>query len=125
MERLMPSLKEDQLTEILRETNIRLRFWLDSLAPNQPYSNPSTPQLISGLLSELLRAGQWLRGGLPDPRDVQLQAELGEYRRNLERLRDQMPAIHSHLLAERARLEGERSRIESAMEWAQSSRQTL
>jgi hypothetical protein len=125
MERLMPSLKEDQLTQKLRETNTRLRFWLDNLAPDQPCSNPSTLRLISGLLSELLHAGEWMRAELPAERDWQLQAELGEYRHNLERLRDQMPAIHSSLLAERARLEAERSRIESAMEWAQSSRQTL
>jgi hypothetical protein len=36
-----------------------------------------------------------------------------------------MPAIHSHLLAERARLEAERVRIESAVDWARGSRQIL
>lgn len=121
----MPLLSEGQLTENLRQTNIRLRFWLESLAPDPPHPTPPTPQLISGLLSELLRAGEWLRSGLPEQHDLQFQAELGEYRRNLERLRDRMPGIHSHLLGERARLEAERTRIESAVEWAQGSRQTL
>ena len=83
------------------------------------------PQLIAELLSELLRVGQWMRQSTPQTHDVQVQAELGEYRRNLERLRDRMPGIHSHLLAERARLEAERARIESAIDWAQGSRQTL
>jgi len=36
-----------------------------------------------------------------------------------------MPAIHAHLLEERARLEAERTRIESAAQWAQGSHQTL
>lgn len=125
MERLMCDLTEGQLTENLRQTNTRLRFWLESLTLNQAEPTPPTPQLISELLSELLRTGAWLRRGLPESRDPQLRAELGEYRRNLERLRDRMPAIHSHLLAERARLEAERTRIESAVEWAQGSRQTL
>jgi hypothetical protein len=43
----------------------------------------------------------------------------------LQCLRDWMPSIHRHLLAEKARLEAERTRIESAVEWAQGSRHTL
>lgn len=119
----MHCLGEAQLTENLRQTNTRLRFWLESLDPDPAHP---APQLISELLSELLRAGVWLRGAArPEERGVQLQAEMGEYRQNLERLRDRMPAIHRCLLAERARLEAERTRIESAVEWVQGSRQTL
>jgi len=115
---------EEQLTENLRQANTRLRTWLEGLETDQEHPTTS-PQLISGLLSELLRTGVWLRGGLPEDRSLQLQAEVGEYRRNLVRLRDQMPAIHSHLLRERARLEAERTRIELALQWAQGSHQTL
>ncbi|MGB8061576.1 MAG: hypothetical protein WCF26_06765 [Candidatus Sulfotelmatobacter sp.] len=125
MERLMLDLTQGQFTENLRQTNRRLRFCLQGLAPDQAHPTSPTPQLISELLSELLRSGAWLRRGLPAPQGPQLRAELVEYRRNLECLQDRMPAIHSHLLAERARLEAERTRIESAVEWAQGSRQTL
>jgi len=79
---------------------------------------------MSGLLSELMRAGEWLRE-LPPDRDSALEQELSAYRRNVERLRDLLPAIHSALLAERARLESERARMTSAAAWARGSRQTL
>lgn len=118
----MHSLGEDPLTENLRQTNRRLRFWLESLDSDPAHP---APQLISELLSELRRAGVWLRGARPEECGARFQVEMGEYRQNLERLRDRMPAIHRCLLAERARLEAERTRIESAVEWVQGSRQTL
>ena len=120
----MFDLTETQFIENLRQTNLRLRSYLQGLAPDQAHPAPA-PQLISELLSELLHTGAWLRRGLPESEDVQLRAELDEYRRNLQCLRDRMPAIHSHLLAEKARLEAERARIESAALWVQGSRQTL
>lgn len=121
----MPSPAPDRLTQDLRETNSRLCSCLDSLAPNhtQP-SAPATPQQMAGLLSELMRAGQWLRA-LPADEDPALERELANYRKNVERLRDLLPTIHRALLAERARLEQERARVESAAEWARRSRQTL
>lgn len=118
-------LTESQFIERLRQTNRRLRFFVEGLAPDPAHPVPATPQLISELLSELLHSGTWLRRGLPESQDPQLRAELEDYRRNIECLRDQMPAVHQHLLAARARLEAERKRIESAVEWAQSSRQTF
>ncbi len=121
----MSTLASDQLAQNLQQTNYRLGLWLDSLAPGHPQASSALPQLMSRLLSELLQAGEWLRGGLPEQREPWLDAELCAYRRNLERLRDWMPAIHRQLLAERSRLEAERLRIESAVQWAESSRQTL
>jgi len=112
----------------LSETNARLRFWLDSLArnpaPGEGWARVATPQQMAGLLSELMRAGQWLRA-LPSQDDPALAGELGEYRRNVERLRALMPSIHDTLLAERARLERERASVAAAAEWAHCSRQTL
>ena len=121
----MPNLTESQCAENLHETNWRLRRYLQTLSPDEAQVAPPSPQLISELLSELLRSGEWLRRGLPESQGPQLRAELDEYRQNLQCLRDRMPSIHSHLLAEKARLESERARIDSAAEWAQSSRQTL
>ena len=115
------------LTHGFQETNRRLRFWLDSLAPsNDPNARPrpATPQQMSGLLSELMQAGSTLRS-LPENKDAELQKELNDYRGLVERLRDLMPAIHEGLLRERARLEGERNRLVSASQWAEASRQTL
>jgi hypothetical protein len=113
------------LTENLHDTNSRLRFWLESLASDRRCPGLATPQEMGGLLSELLRAGEWLRGGLPADRDPALESELAEYRSNLGRLREVLPSIHRQLLLERARLEEERTRVDSAAIWAQGARQSL
>ena len=124
----MSSFPPDRLVHDLHEANSRLCFWLESLAPGD--ASPSaevhaaTPQQMTGLLSELMRAGEWLRG-LPPEKDPALEHELSDYRRNVERLRELLPLIHRTLLQERARLEQQRARVESAAEWARRSRQTL
>jgi hypothetical protein len=43
----------------------------------------------------------------------------------VEQLRELLPFIQSQLLRERARLEDQRTRVQSAAEWARASRQTL
>jgi hypothetical protein len=127
MERMMPVLSVD-LSQQLHETNCRLSFWLDSLSANsmRPVSETAaaTPQQMASLLSELMLAGEKLRA-LPAERDSELEKEVAAYRENVERLRAVLPSIHSTLLRERARLEQERARVESAAEWARRSRQTL
>jgi len=109
----------------LRETNRRLSFWLDSLDHQRPAV--ATPEQMAGLLSELLRTGAWLHAqSLPAfGSDPQLNLELECYRGNVERLRELLPSIHRQLLAERARLETQRARVRSAVEWAHASRQAL
>jgi hypothetical protein len=124
MERLMPGLATAELSQPLRETNARLRFWLDSLISEATPPRAATPQQMAGLLSELMCAGQYLRS-LPSETDAALDHELSEYRANVERLRALLPSIHSTLLEERARLERERARVQSTAEWASRSRQTL
>lgn len=128
MERLMASqelLASDLLALDLLGTNHRLRLRLECLTQT-PHA-PVTPELIGGLLSELLRAGEWVRHRLPPEaqRSPQLQLELAAYRGNVQRLHDLLPGLHRRLLAERARLEAERARIQAAANWAQASRQTL
>jgi hypothetical protein len=118
-------LPQGELAQNLHDTNRRLRFWLDSLVPEQATAGAATPQQMAGLLSELLRAGEWLRAGLPQERDSELETELGNYRRNVERLRELLPFIQRVLLREKARLETERARVECAAEWARGSRRTL
>ena len=130
----MPLLAPDRLATDLHDTNSRLSFWLDSLnrdrsqkdqtQPDREQTGAATPQQMAGLLSELMRAGEWLRA-LPREKNPALEQELSVYRKNVERLRELLPSIQQALLAQRARLEQERARVESAAEWARSSRQTL
>lgn len=127
----MPSLTMSR-SQNLRDTNCRFRFWLDSMLARQGRPTVATPEhispeLMAGLLSELLRAGAGLRAE-PLPAkgtDAEWDRELDEYRGNVERLRDLLPSIHRQLLAERARLEAQRTRVRSAAEWARASRRTL
>jgi hypothetical protein len=115
------------LTQALHETNARLRSSLDRLLPDSasaPAPRPTSPQQMSELLTELMKAGQWLRT-LPAEKPPALEPELCEYRKNVERLRELLPSIHGALLRERARLEQERARVRSAREWVDRSRQTL
>lgn len=121
----MPSPALVPVTFDLHEANSRLRFWLDSLVLDRANAALVTPEQMAGLLSELMRAGVWLRTGQPHTREMQLDERVREYREQLERIRDLLPAIHRQLLSERARLEAERARVESAAAWAQGSRQIL
>jgi hypothetical protein len=79
------------------------------------------------LLSELLSAGVELRSEAIPQRgtDLDLDRELDRYRQNVEQLRELLPSIQGQLLAERARIESQRARIQSATHWARASRQTL
>jgi hypothetical protein len=115
------------LSHHLRDTNHRLRFWLDSLAPRPGQPMTATPEHMAALLSELLRAGAKLRIEPPPAPGANpaLDHELQQYRCNVELLRELLPSIHGQLLAERARLEAQRARVQSAAEWARASRQTL
>jgi hypothetical protein len=122
----MPSLTHSR-TESFRETNRRLSFLLDSMPAKPEASAVATPEDMAALLAELLRAGTELRAE-PLPAkgsEPELDKELREYRRHVERLRQLLPSVHRQLLGERARIEAQRSRVRSAAEWARASRQTL
>jgi hypothetical protein len=118
----MPPLLQD-----MREINRRLSLHLDGITASQLQSKVITPRQMTALLSELLSAGAGFRAtGLPVPgEDRELDPELKKYRWQVERLRDLLPSIHQGLLAERARVEAQRSRVRSVAEWARASRQTL
>ncbi|MGC2403864.1 MAG: hypothetical protein WA510_28990 [Acidobacteriaceae bacterium] len=118
----MPSLLYD-----LRDANRRLGPCLENLVPGHGTGAVATPEQMAALLSELLHAGAALRAE-PIPakgNDPELDIELDRYRRHAERLRDLLPSIHSHLLAERSRIESQRSRVQSVAAWARASRQTF
>jgi len=120
------------LWQTFRDTNSRLQLWLDEIGA--PCGQPVvvTPENMAALLSELLRTGEALRaapdsarGNDPALNDPVLKAELATYRRHVERLRDLMPSIRRHLVAERNHIEVQRARLQSAAQWSRASRQTL
>lgn len=120
----MNSTMETELTGQLHEVNGNLRRLLHTLTPGIR-SAPATPLQMNAVLDTLLRAGEWLRAGFPQNPAPELEVAIAEYRQHLEQLRDLLPFIHSQLLQERARLEAERTRLDSAAEWAHTSRQSL
>ncbi len=111
----------------LRDANRRLHSWLSSMVASHGQPASITPDLIAALLSELLRVGAGLRAQplLVKGTDPELDEELDTYRRNVERLRELLPSIHTQLLMERARIEAQWARIHSAAQWARASRETL
>ena len=116
------------LLQSLRETNQRLSLWFDAIAADSCWPAATSPvEPMAALLSELLRVGAALRAQPPTEKgvDLELDAELAKYRGQVERLRDLLPSIHRQLLAERARLEAQKARVQSAAQWARASRQTL
>jgi hypothetical protein len=121
----MRALVLDQLAFDIRESNRRLRQTMDALVEGT--SGPpraAAPEHIEGLLSELMRVGEWLRAR-PAVADSEVENELLEYRVQVERLRSLLPSLHAALLAERSRLEHERERLQVASEWMRRSQQTL
>lgn len=122
----MPSLTLSR-SHSFRETNRRLFVLLDNMVPNGGQPLIATPEHMAALLSELLSAGKVLRAEPLPARgsDPEFDGEIDQYRRHVERLRELLPSIHGQLLAERARLEAQRTRVRSAAEWARASRQTL
>ncbi len=109
----------------VHEANSRLTFWLNSLVLSRADTPAVTPEQMAALLSELMRAGEWMRNGQPQSRTRDVEETIREYRGQLERIRDLLPTIHRQLLAERARIESERSRVKCAAAWAQASRRTF
>jgi hypothetical protein len=128
----MPPLGQNQFIFELRESSRRLRRWVELLVSSSESrselafsaSPVPTPDQMSGVLSELLRAGEYLRSR-PREGNPELENELADYRHQLVRLRDHLPLIHRSLLNERARLEHKRERVQAAAEWARASRRTL
>jgi hypothetical protein len=117
---------QEQIAWDLHESTNTIRRVLHELLPQASESTPhaATPQQMSDLLSELMHAGQRLRA-LPTNRGGDLERAICDYRQEVEHLRSFLPAIQKSLLAERARLERERERLNGAAAWAQASLQTL
>ena len=91
----------------LHDTNQRLLHWLDSSCGELGQPRLATPDHITALLSEMLRAGTQLRAhAIPEKgTDPELEAELEQYRVNVERLRAGA-AIHPQPASDRTRAAG-------------------
>lgn len=114
-------------SEELYQTNQRLLRLLDRIAGDGGQCRLVSPEEIAALLSELMHTGAGLRlqsATCPEG-DPDFEQELRRYRTHVERLREMLPSIHGQLLAERARIEAQQARIETAAEWARASCQTL
>ncbi len=83
-----------------------------------------TPEHLAGVLTELLRVGEWLQKETAPQCDPEIAAAVQQYRQWLQQLQSLLPALHARLLTERARLEAERSHLETASAWAAGSHNT-
>jgi uncharacterized membrane protein YccC len=106
--------------QALEDANRKLDLLLKVLQPARD-ACPIRAEHMAAVLAEVLRVGEWLRAGLANRKDGRIPAELDQYRRHLEQLRQLLPGVHAQLLTERSRLEAERSHLESAAAWARSA----
>ena len=112
-----------QLLERVQHANQNLGQLVDMLAADQERIR-ITPEHLSILLAELLRVGETVQSeGVPE-NDPELSMALHQYRQHMERLRELLPSLQACLLNERARLEAERSHLEAACAWTESSKHT-
>jgi len=112
--------------EILRQVNANLLSARLGLRPEQKHCSAIRPQDFSDLRSDILRAAESLRRSPVSPETTAaLEKELLEYRGNLEKLKDFLPELHAHLLAEKSRLETAQTHVAAAVAWVQANQQTL
>ncbi len=125
MESVISLDSEDQILKDIQTCTNAIRQVLAQLLPRSPENavNVASPQQMSDLLAGLMRAGQCLRA-LPLQRGRDLEEEICAYRIEVNRLHSFLPAIQASLLAERARLEHDRERLNGAAAWAEASSQT-
>jgi len=107
-------------TQALQDANHRLALLLQALKPKAAPC-PISAEHMSAALAEVLRVGEWLRGGLAQQTTEGMPEALQQYLQNLEKLRGLLPGLHAYLLTERSRLESERAHLESAAAWAKSA----
>ena len=119
---------------ILRDVNYNLRAALDRFHPQSAANSVATPEELSALTADLLRAGECMQNlgttnstsrPLPSAAAKTLQQEMATYRANLETLQASLPDIHARLLAEKARLQTAEKHIASASAWAQANGKAL
>lgn len=123
MESIMTFESQDQMARNLQECTDRIRRVLAQLhsQSTENATKIASPEQMGDLLSELMRAGKYLRI-LPPVRDPDVEQGVSEYRAEVERLRSLLPALQASLLSERGRLERERERLNGASGWAQATR---
>jgi hypothetical protein len=113
-------------TESLRSANRNLRARLARLLPELNPSAPLNPQDLSGVVTDLLHAGDCLRSISPvSVPDAELKEAISEYRSTVEQLAQILPRVHGRLLTEKARLEIARAHVTATAAWAQASQNTL
>jgi len=116
----------DDVTDLLRQTNGRLRAAIARLRAEKNPCRTVKAEDLSGLLADLVAAGECLRGLGPGKGvSPEIERERAEYRDNLETLARLLPEIHQRLQIERARLRAAQSHVDAAAAWASAGRGTL
>lgn len=102
----------------MHETNRRLRDFLELIPQQESGPLRIGPADLTSLLAELKNVERFRKNEINA--DARLDTELAEYRKNLEDLRGLLPSLQARYIAERARLEHDRSHLQAAAGWAQT-----
>lgn len=112
------------LIKVFRESNRQIQAGLEKLSPDSESLIAFTPASMSAMI-ELLSRIQPLLPLAADMQEPPLNMEVSEFQRLVSRLRDSLPGLQARLLRERERIDQETTRLRSALQWTQRSRQTL
>jgi hypothetical protein len=112
--------------EILDRVSAELDNAISRFQPERTRASAITPEEVAALRKEIRYAANCLR---QLPHDAELDPELKQrltiFRHHLERLRLALPALHTHLLTEHARLSEAQIRCNAAVAWIQANHETL
>lgn len=110
----------------LQRANAVLASMLARLQAGRAVSSTITSQDLSELENQILLTGECLRN-LPrhSPSTATITKETARYLNDLQSLKDFLPYLQRHLLAEKSRLEVARSHVVGASAWADANHETL
>jgi len=110
------------LVALLRSTNKSLRDYLDGLSCREL---SVTAVELQSLSDSIERVGQaWRSTATPHNLDQALEAEIAQYAENLQRLKSVLEGLRPELEQRRADLHSGLTKLQAALRWAATLKQT-
>lgn len=120
----MERLEEISSLDHLRDANEHFRNFFARFAGLPVEGNEEELKAMLQIEGTLRSVGALLQGGLPAAKNGELQRELGEYRENLLRLREELSRMEGSATACRSRLFSREQHLRATQAWCAIARST-
>lgn len=120
----MERLEEISNLEVLRNANERFRDFFARFGGLAVEGNQEELKAMLQIEHTLRSVGALIRSGLPAAANRALSRELGEYRENLLRLREELRKMESSATACRSRLSSREQHLRATQAWCAAARST-